>query len=158
MPTPVIRAFAILKKAAAKVNMGFGLDAKVANTITQVCDEVIIFLFRDLSSKQIVAGKLDEHFPLVVWQTGSGTQTNMNVNEVRILKYKTLLNINEVISNRGIELLGGTVGSKKPIHPNDHVNMAQSSNDSYSNFKYGSYSIHCSSDFQLQCTSPLQLR
>jgi len=80
------------------------LDAKIGNTIMQVCDEII-------------TGKLNEHFPLVIWQTGSGTQTNMNVNEV--------------ISNRGIEILGGQIGSKKPIHPNDHVNMGQSSNDTF---------------------------
>jgi len=104
MPEPVIRAFAVLKKAAAKVNMEYGMDAKVGNTIMQVCDEII-------------TGKHSEHFPLVIWQTGSGTQSNMNVNEV--------------ISNRGIELLGGQVGSKKPIHPNDHVNMSQSSNDTF---------------------------
>lgn len=104
MPTPVIRAFAILKKAAAKVNVQHGLDAKVAAVIAQVCDEIL-------------EGKLDEHFPLVIWQTGSGTQSNMNVNEV--------------ISNRGIEIMGGKIGSKKPIHPNDHVNMGQSSNDSF---------------------------
>jgi fumarate hydratase class II len=104
MPLPVVRAMAILKKASAIVNKGYGLDTKVADTISQVADEII-------------AGKLDDHFPLVIFQTGSGTQTNMNVNEV--------------ISNRGIELLGGVVGSKKPIHPNDHVNMSQSSNDTY---------------------------
>jgi len=104
MPEPVIRAFAILKKSAAKVNMTYGLDPKVGNTIIQVADEII-------------NGKHDAHFPLVIWQTGSGTQTNMNVNEV--------------ISNRGIEILGGVVGSKKPVHPNDHVNMSQSSNDSF---------------------------
>lgn len=80
------------------------LDAKLCNAITDATDEVI-------------AGKLDDHFPLVVFQTGSGTQSNMNCNEV--------------ISNRAIQLLGGEVGSKKPVHPNDHVNMAQSSNDSF---------------------------
>eukprot|EP01114_Cavostelium_apophysatum_P008498 TRINITY_DN2102_c0_g1_i2.p1 TRINITY_DN2102_c0_g1~~TRINITY_DN2102_c0_g1_i2.p1 ORF type:complete len:471 (+),score=155.89 TRINITY_DN2102_c0_g1_i2:191-1603(+) len=104
MPIPVIKAMAILKKAAAKVNITYGLNKQVGETIVKVADE-------------IVAGKLDDHFPLVVWQTGSGTQTNMNVNEV--------------ISNRGIELLGGKMGSKKPIHPNDHVNMSQSSNDTF---------------------------
>ncbi len=93
-----------MKQAAAKVNITYGLDAKVGNTIMQVADEII-------------SGKLQDHFPLVIWQTGSGTQTNMNVNEV--------------ISNRGIEILGGTMGSKKPIHPNDHVNMSQSSNDTF---------------------------
>ncbi len=100
---PMIRALGIVKKAAAETNKELGkLDAKLADTIAKAADEVI-------------AGKLDEHFPLVVWQTGSGTQTNMNANEV--------------ISNRGIEMLGGEMGSKKPIHPNDHVNMSQSSND-----------------------------
>lgn len=104
MPIPVVHAMAILKKAAAKVNMTYGLDKTVGETIIKAADE-------------IVSGKLDNHFPLVVWQTGSGTQTNMNVNEV--------------ISNRGIEMLGGVMGSKKPIHPNDHVNMSQSSNDTF---------------------------
>ncbi|TKR65175.1 hypothetical protein L596_025618 [Steinernema carpocapsae] len=104
MPLPVVHAFGILKKAAALVNQEFGLDAKIASAISQAADEVI-------------AGKLDEHFPLVVWQTGSGTQSNMNVNEV--------------ISNRAIELLGGQLGSKNPVHPNDHVNKSQSSNDTF---------------------------
>jgi len=104
MPLPVIHAMAILKKAAATVNMTYGLDKKVGDAIIQAADEVI-------------SGKFDAHFPLVIWQTGSGTQTNMNVNEV--------------ISNRAIEILGGVVGSKKPVHPNDHVNMSQSSNDSF---------------------------
>eukprot|EP01116_Phalansterium_solitarium_P011538 TRINITY_DN27262_c0_g1_i1.p1 TRINITY_DN27262_c0_g1~~TRINITY_DN27262_c0_g1_i1.p1 ORF type:complete len:509 (+),score=178.53 TRINITY_DN27262_c0_g1_i1:38-1564(+) len=104
MPLPVVYGQATLKKAAAIVNMTYGLDPKVGNTIIQVADEIL-------------AGKLDDHFPLVIWQTGSGTQTNMNVNEV--------------ISNRGIEIMGGKMGSKKPIHPNDHVNMSQSSNDTF---------------------------
>jgi fumarate hydratase class II len=104
MPISLIRSFGIIKKAAAKVNCQYGLDAKLAKAIIAAADEVI-------------SGKLDDHFPLVVWQTGSGTQTNMNVNEV--------------ISNRAIEMLGGTIGSKKPIHPNDHVNMSQSSNDTF---------------------------
>jgi fumarate hydratase class II len=100
---PVIRAFGIVKKAAALTNKDLGkLDAAKCDLITRAADEVI-------------AGKLDAHFPLVVWQTGSGTQSNMNANEV--------------ISNRAIELAGGTVGSKKPIHPNDDVNRSQSSND-----------------------------
>jgi len=102
MPPAVIQAFGILKKASAIVNKGFGLDPKIADAIIQASEEVI-------------SGKLLPHFPLVVWQTGSGTQTNMNVNEV--------------ISNRAIEILGGKMGSKKPVHPNDHVNMSQSSND-----------------------------
>lgn len=104
MPEPVIAAFAIVKKAAAIVNRQFGLDAKLSDHIVKACDE-------------IVAGKLKDHFPLVIWQTGSGTQTNMNVNEV--------------ISNRANEMLGSPLGAKKPIHPNDHVNMGQSSNDTY---------------------------
>jgi len=105
MPAALIHAFGIQKKAAAHVNEAMGrLEARIARAIDAAADEVI-------------AGRLDEHFPLVVWQTGSGTQTNMNVNEV--------------IANRAIELLGGVLGSKKPVHPNDHVNMSQSSNDSF---------------------------
>jgi len=104
-PRELIRALGILKKAAALVNEEVGwLPAEKAKLIVQAADEVI-------------AGKLDEHFPLVVWQTGSGTQTNMNTNEV--------------ISNRAIELAGGELGSKKPVHPNDDVNKAQSSNDTF---------------------------
>ena len=105
MPRELIRAFGILKKAAALVNQDLGkLTAEKARLIVQAAEEVI-------------AGKLDEHFPLHVWQTGSGTQTNMNANEV--------------ISNRAIEIAGGVLGSKKPIHPNDDVNMSQSSNDTF---------------------------
>jgi fumarate hydratase class II len=105
MPPELIRAFAILKKAAALVNHDLGkLSAEKTKLIVQAADEVI-------------AGKLSDQFPLRVWQTGSGTQTNMNVNEV--------------ISNRAIELAGGELGSKKPIHPNDDVNMSQSSNDTF---------------------------
>ncbi len=105
MPRELIRALGILKKAAALVNKDLGLlDGGLCDTICQAADEVI-------------DGKLDEHFPLVIWQTGSGTQTNMNANEV--------------ISNRAIEILGGEMGSKKPVHPNDHVNMSQSSNDTF---------------------------
>jgi len=105
MPLEVIRAFATLKKAAALINVELGvLPLEKSDVIARVCDEIL-------------AGKLDEHFPLVVWQTGSGTQSNMNVNEV--------------ISNRGIELMGGRVGSKEPIHPNDDVNKSQSSNDTF---------------------------
>src|SRR6266849_1370333 len=106
MPAELIRAFGILKKAAALVNQDLGkLPPEKARLIAHAADEVI-------------AGKLNEHFPLRVWQTGSGTQTNMNVNEV--------------ISNRAIEMAGGVMGSKKPIHPNDDVNMSQSSNDTFS--------------------------
>src|SRR5216110_2907857 len=105
MPRELIKAFGILKKAAALANVELKLlDKERGDLITQVADEVI-------------AGKLDDHFPLRVWQTGSGTQTNMNVNEV--------------ISNRAIEMAGGVMGSKKPIHPNDDVNMSQSSNDTF---------------------------
>src|SRR5665213_14006 len=105
MPREVVRAMAVLKKAAALVNRDLGkLDEEKTKLIIEAADEVI-------------AGKLYEHFPLRVWQTGSGTQTNMNVNEV--------------ISNRAIEIAGGEMGSKKPIHPNDHVNMSQSSNDTF---------------------------
>jgi fumarate hydratase class II len=104
-PRPMIKAFGILKKAAAIVNQELGiLPEEKAKLIVKAADEVI-------------EGKLDTHFPLVVWQTGSGTQTNMNVNEV--------------ISNRAIEIAGGELGSKKPIHPNDDVNKAQSSNDTF---------------------------
>ncbi|CAH3976415.1 probable fumarate hydratase, mitochondrial isoform X1 [Pieris brassicae] len=106
MPYPVIIAMGILKKAAAKVNVEYGLDKKLADAIIQACDDVI-------------SGKLyrEGHFPLVIWQTGSGTQSNMNTNEV--------------IANRAIQILGGKLGSKDPVHPNDHVNKSQSSNDTY---------------------------
>ena len=104
-PREFIRAYGILKKAAASVNYSCGnLEDRILDSIHKASDEVI-------------NGDLDEHFPLVVWQTGSGTQTNMN--------------LNEVISNRAIELLGGEVGSKDPVHPNDHVNMSQSTNDTF---------------------------
>jgi fumarate hydratase class II len=104
-PLPIVRALGIVKRAAAETNMALGgLDPAIGEAIIRAAQEV-------------VEGKLDDHFPLVVWQTGSGTQSNMNANEV--------------ISNRAIEMLGGTMGSKKPVHPNDHVNMSQSSNDSY---------------------------
>ena len=104
-PREFIRAYGIIKKAAATVNSATGLlDPQLAKTISSSADEVI-------------TGKLDDHFPLVVWQPGSGTQTNMNVNEV--------------IANRAIEMAGGTLGSKDPVHPNDHVNMGQSTNDTF---------------------------
>jgi fumarate hydratase, class II len=104
-PKPIVRALGIVKRAAAEANTALGrLDAKLGAAIVAAAQEVI-------------DGKLDEHFPLVVWQTGSGTQSNMNANEV--------------VSNRAIEMLGGAMGSKKPVHPNDHVNMSQSSNDTY---------------------------
>ncbi|CDO54507.1 hypothetical protein DV113_003556 [Geotrichum candidum] len=104
LPEPLIKAFGILKKATATVNMTYGLDPKIGEAIQTAATEVL-------------EGKLTDHFPLVVFQTGSGTQSNMNSNEV--------------ISNRAIELLGGKLGSKKPVHPNDHVNMSQSSNDTF---------------------------
>ncbi len=105
MPKPLIRAFGILKGASAGVNRDLGkLDGGLAGLIEQAASEV-------------AKGALDEHFPLHIWQTGSGTQTNMNANEV--------------ISNRAIELAGGVMGSKQPVHPNDHVNMSQSSNDTF---------------------------
>lgn len=104
MPLPVIHAFGYLKKAAAIVNKEYGMDSNIAEHISKAADEVI-------------SGKLDDHFPLVVWQTGSGTQSNMNVNEV--------------ISNRAIEMMSGKLGSKSPVHPNDHVNKSQSSNDTF---------------------------
>src|ERR1041384_703681 len=110
MPREMIRALGILKKASALVNEELGKRPhEKAKLIIQACDEVI-------------AGRLDEHFPLRVWQTGSGTQTNMNANEV--------------ISNRAIEIAGGVMGSKKPIHPNDDVNMSQSSNDTFPTAMY----------------------
>ena len=105
MPLPLVRALGIIKRAAAEANMALGvMDAKLGAAIVQAADEVI-------------DGAMNDEFPLVVWQTGSGTQTNMNANEV--------------ISNRAIEILGGVMGSKKPVHPNDHVNMGQSSNDTF---------------------------
>ena len=104
-PVAIIRALGVIKQAAAEVNMAEGrLDPKIGRAMVQAASEV-------------VAGKFDDNFPLVVWQTGSGTQSNMNANEV--------------ISNRAIEVLGGAMGSKKPVHPNDHVNMGQSSNDTF---------------------------
>ncbi len=104
-PRPVVRALGIIKRAAAETNMALGqLDKGLGETIIN-------------ASQEVIDGKLNEDFPLVVWQTGSGTQSNMNANEV--------------ISNRAIEMLGGVMGSKKPVHPNDHVNMSQSSNDTY---------------------------
>ena len=104
-PLSIVRALGIVKRAAAEANMELKkLDPKLGKAIVD-------------ASQEVMDGKLDDHFPLVVWQTGSGTQSNMNANEV--------------ISNRAIEMLGGTMGSKKPVHPNDHVNMSQSSNDTY---------------------------
>jgi fumarate hydratase, class II len=105
MPLPVIRALAPIKRVAAQVNCELKLlDERRANAIVSAADEIL-------------AGKLDGHFPLAVWQSGSGTQTNMNVNEV--------------IANRGNELLGGARGAREPLHPNDHVNKSQSTNDGF---------------------------
>ena len=104
-PREFIRAYGLLKKAAATVNYNFGnLDSSIKDAIHK-------------ASQEVIDGKLDDHFPLVVWQTGSGTQTNMN--------------FNEVISNRAIEIMGGEIGTKTPVHPNDHVNMSQSTNDTF---------------------------
>ncbi len=104
-PAPIVRALGIVKRAAAETNMALG-------TLDPALGEVIA-----AAAQEVIEGKLDAHFPLVVWQTGSGTQSNMNANEV--------------ISNRAIERLGGVMGSKSPVHPNDHVNLSQSSNDTY---------------------------
>ena len=105
MPKEIIAAFAYLKKAAALTNNELGvLPDEKAKLIAEACDEVL-------------EGKLEGNFPLVIWQTGSGTQSNMNANEV--------------ISNRAIEILGGTMATKAPVHPNDHCNMGQSSNDTF---------------------------
>ena len=105
MPPPVVHALGVVKRAAAIANVSLGqLDKKLGDAI-------------EAAAQEVIDGKLDEHFPLVVWQTGSGTQSNMNANEV--------------ISNRAIQMLGGEMGSKKPVHPNDHVNRSQSSNDSF---------------------------
>src|SRR3954467_12727861 len=105
MPMPIVRALGVVKLASAETNRELGLlDQRRANAIIR-------------AAREVIDGKLDDHFTLVVWQTGSGTQTNMN--------------LNEVIANRANELLGGELGAKKPVHPNDHVNMSQSSNDSF---------------------------
>ena len=104
-PASIVRALGVVKQAAARANMKLGkMDAAIGDVIVAV-------------SQEVIDGKLNDHFPLVVWQTGSGTQSNMNANEV--------------ISNRAIEIMGGEMGSKKPVHPNDHVNMSQSSNDTF---------------------------
>ncbi len=113
---PVIRALGIIKQAAAQVNMATGnLDAALGDAMVQAAQEV-------------AAGKFDDNFPLVVWQTGSGTQSNMNANEV--------------ISNRAIQIMGGVMGSKKPVHPNDHVNMGQSSNDTFPTAMHVGIAMH----------------
>ncbi|MEO1380707.1 MAG: lyase family protein, partial [Pseudomonadota bacterium] len=104
-PVAIVRALGVIKKACAMANKASGaMDAKIADAVIEAAGEV-------------VDGRLDDHFPLAVWQTGSGTQSNMNANEV--------------IANRAIEILGGVIGSKDPVHPNDHCNMGQSSNDTF---------------------------
>jgi fumarate hydratase class II len=118
MPLPVVRSFGLVKKACAQVNVKYGLDPKIGDLIVRAADEVF-------------KGQLDDHFPLVIWQTGSGTQTNMNANEV--------------ISNRAIELAGGELGSKKPVHPNDDVNRGQSSNDVFPTVMHVAAAIEFSS-------------
>jgi len=126
-PKPIIRALGIVKRAAAETNMALGkLDRRLGEAIVRAAQDVI-------------EGKLDEHFPLVVWQTGSGTQSNMNANEV--------------ISNRAIEMLGGVMGSKAPVHPNDHVNMSQSSNDTYPTAMH----IACAEEIHHRLLPALQL-
>src|SRR5512143_139669 len=110
MPVAIVRALGIVKLAATETNRELGLiDQRRARAIIR-------------AAREVIDGKLDDHFPLVVWQTGSGTQTNMN--------------LNEVIANRANELLGGKLGAKAPVHPNDHVNMSQSSNDSFPTAMY----------------------
>src|ERR1700685_130480 len=105
MPMPIVHALGLVKLASAETNRELGLlDQRRARAIIR-------------AAREVIDGKLDDHFPLVVWQTGSGTQSNMN--------------LNEVIANRASELLGGQIGAKSPVHPNDHVNMSQSSNDSF---------------------------
>src|SRR5260370_13580646 len=120
MPIEIIHALGIVKLAAAETNRELGLlDQRRARAIIRAAHEVI-------------EGKLDDHFPLVVWQTGSGTQTNMN--------------LNEVIANRANELLGGKLGAKQPVHPNDHVNMSQSSNDSFPTAMHIAAAMHILAD------------
>ncbi len=125
-PEPIVRALGIVKRAAAETNMALGrLDETVGKAIIAAANEVI-------------EGKLNDHFPLVVWQTGSGTQSNMNANEV--------------ISNRAIEMLGGEMGSKTPVHPNDHCNMSQSSNDTYPTAMH----VACAEEIQHRLLPALQ--
>src|SRR3954467_13746445 len=120
MPMPIVRALAIVKLAAAEANRELGLlDQRRARAIAR-------------AAREVIEGKLDDNFPLVVWQTGSGTQTNMN--------------LNEVIANRANELLGGERGAKKPVHPNDHVNMSQSSNDSFPTAMHIAAAMHITAD------------
>ncbi|KAK4880323.1 hypothetical protein RN001_008469 [Aquatica leii] len=128
MPKPVISAMGVLKKACAMVNVEYGLKTEISDAICKASDEVI-------------SGKLyEEHFPLVIWQTGSGTQTNMNTNEV--------------ISNRAIEIMGGKIGSKTPVHPNDHVNKSQSSNDTFPTAMHIAVAVEINSEL-LPCLQKL---
>ena len=125
MPPSVIRAFGILKQAAAETNVELDqLDPQIGALISSASDEVI-------------SGSMDEHFPLRIWQTGSGTQTNMNSNEV--------------IANRAIEMAGGELGSKSPVHPNDHVNRGQSSNDTFPQPCTSQPPRKSTIDYYLQC-------
>src|SRR3954469_7175265 len=120
MPISLVHALGIVKLAAAQSNQELGLlDRRRADAIVR-------------AAREVIDGKLDDHFPLVIWQTGSGTQTNMN--------------LNEVIANRANELLGGELGAKKPVHPNDHVNMSQSSNDSFPTAMHVAAAIHITAD------------
>src|ERR1700742_105293 len=120
MPMPVVHALGIVKLASAETNHELGLlDQRRARAIIR-------------AAREVIDGKLDDHFPLVVWQTGSGTQTNMN--------------LNEVIANRANELLGGKLGAKQPVHPNDHVNMSQSSNDSFPTAMHIAAATHITTD------------
>src|SRR5260370_516357 len=120
MPMEIIRALGIVKLAGAEANRELGLiDQRRARAIIR-------------AAREVIEGKLDDHFPLVVWQTGSGTQTNMN--------------LNEVIANRANELLGGKLGAKQPVHPNDHVNMSQSSNDSFPTAMHIAAAMHIVAD------------
>ena len=120
MPMAIVRALGIVKLASAQTNRELGLlDQRRARAIVR-------------AAREVIDGKLDDHFPLVVWQTGSGTQTNMN--------------LNEVIANRANELLGGKLGAKQPVHPNDHVNMSQSSNDSFPTAMHIAAAMHITAD------------
>src|ERR1700693_175468 len=119
MPIEIIHALGIVKLAAAETNRELGLDQRRARAIIR-------------AAREVIDGKLDDQFPLVVWQTGSGTQTNMN--------------LNEVIANRANEMLGGKLGAKQPVHPNDHVNMSQSSNDSFPTAMHIAAAMHITAD------------
>ncbi len=129
MPMQIIHALGIVKLAAAETNRELGLiDQRRARAIIR-------------AAREVIDGKLDDHFPLVVWQTGSGTQTNMN--------------LNEVIANRANELLGGKLGAKAPVHPNDHVNMSQSSNDSFPTAMHIAAATRITADRHVTCSKSL---